>query len=331
MTKRVLVTGGAGYIGSHVVDALIAQGFQVVILDNLSLGHAASVPADVPLIMGDVTDPAVLDAVLADGPWHAVLHFAGLSQVGDSMLHPLRYLRENGAGGMVLIEACLRHGISRFVLSSTANLFGAPVGGAIDEDAPIAPGSPYGESKLIIERALHWASARHDFRYATLRFFNAAGADPKGRLGEDHDPESHLIPLAIDAALGRRPALTIFGADYPTPDGTCIRDYLHVSDLCDAHVRALARLEQGSVTYNIGSGTGHSVLEVVTMVERVSGLKVPVIFGARRGGDPAVLVAASGKIRRETGWTPRYPGLEDIVRTAYAWRLRHDGGYPKHA
>jgi UDP-glucose 4-epimerase len=326
--SRILVTGGAGYIGSHIVDALVARGEEVVVLDNLGLGHAASVPAGVRLVVGDVTDQAVLDAVLANGPWSAVLHFAGLSQVGESMRDPMRYLRVNGAGGMTLIDACIRHGVRRFVVSSTANLFGAAVG-PIDEEAPIAPGSPYGESKLMIERALRWASSQHDFRYATLRFFNAAGADPNGRLGEDHAPESHLIPLAIDAALGRRPALTIFGADYPTPDGTCIRDYVHVSDLCDAHLRALARLDQGSVTYNIGSGTGHSVLEVVKMVERVSGLTVPVVFGPRRGGDPAALVAASDKLRRETGWTPRYPGLEDIVRTAYEWRVRHDGGYAK--
>ncbi len=211
-------------------------------------------------------------------------------------------------------------------MSSTANLFGRPERMPIDEDAYVAPCSPYGESKRMLEQALHWANEIHGLRSACLRYFNAAGADPAGRLGEDHDPETHLIPLVIDAALGRRDALTVNGTDYPTPDGTCLRDYVHVTDLADAHLGVLQRLDQGSVTYNLGNGTGHSVLEVIAAVEAVSGLKVPVRFGPRRPGDPAVLVAASDRIRRETGWTPRY-GLEDIVRTAYAWRAAHPRGY----
>jgi UDP-glucose 4-epimerase len=330
MTNRVLVTGGAGYVGSHLVDMLVAQGADVVVLDNLVLGHAASVPTGVRLVIGDVADRALLDDVLAEGPWHAVLHFAGLSQVGESMREPMRYLQVNAGGGITLIDTCIRHGVPRFVLSSTSNLFGVTDRMPIDEDAPIAPGSPYGESKLMIEQALRWANSQHGLRFAALRYFNAAGADPNGRLGEDHAPESHLIPIAIDAALGRRGALTINGADYPTPDGTCIRDYVHVCDLCDAHLLALNRLDQGSVTYNVGSGTGHSVLEVVAAVERVSGRKVPVIFGARRPGDPAILIAGSDRLRRETGWTPRFASLEAIVRTAYEWRLRHSDGYRSH-
>jgi UDP-glucose 4-epimerase len=327
MPERYLVTGGAGYVGSHLVDMLANQGSEVVVIDNLRQGHRATIPPGVRLVVGDIADPQLLDEVLANGPWNAVFHFAALSLVGESMREPMRYLRENAGGGMALIDACVRHGVDRFVLSSTANLFGDPERIPIDETARLAPSSPYGESKLMIEQALRWAGSQHGLRYTCLRYFNAAGADPAGRLGEDHTPETHLIPLVIDAALGRRDALTVFGRDYPTPDGTCIRDYVHVTDLCDAHLRALRRLDQGSVTYNVGSGTGHSVLEVVAAVEKVSGRKVPLQFGARRAGDPAVLVAASNLLRLETGWMPRFAALEDIVRTAYAWRQEHPNGY----
>ena len=306
MADRFLVTGGAGYVGSHLVDRLAADGAAVVVLDNLRQGHRETIPPGVHLVVGDIADPALLDSVLAQGPWRAVFHFAALSLVGESMRDPMRYLKDNAGGGFTLIDACIRHGVERFVLSSTANLFGEPDRIPIDEGCRIVPGSPYGESKLMIERALHWAGSQHGLRSACLRYFNAAGADPAGRLGEDHDPETHLIPLVIDAALGRRDALTVFGADYPTPDGTCIRDYIHVTDLCDAHVRALGRLDGGSVTYNLGNGAGHSVLDVIAAVEAVSGRKVPRHFGARRAGDPAVLVAASDRLRQDTGWTPAF-------------------------
>jgi UDP-glucose 4-epimerase len=255
------------------------------------------------------------------------MHFAALSLVGESMQRPMRYVGENVANGARLIEACLRHGVKRFVLSSTANLFGASASIPIDEDQPIEPGSPYGESKFMLERALLWAERTHGLRFAALRYFNAAGADPKGRAGEQHDPETHLIPLVIDAALGRRPPLTVFGDDYPTPDGTCIRDYIHVSDLADAHLRALAVLDQRSVTWNLGNGAGYSVREVISTAEAVLGRKVPHTIGPRRAGDPAVLVAASARIRRETGWTPALPSLADIIRTAADWRLSHPAGY----
>ena len=327
MNKRFIVTGGAGYVGSHLVDMLARLGAEIVVIDNLRQGHRETIPPGARLVVGDVSDPAVLDPVFADGPWHAVFHFAALSLVGESMREPMRYLRENAGGGFALIDACIRHGVDRFILSSTANLFGEPERVPIAEDAPITPSSPYGESKLMIEQALRWAGSQHGLRSACLRYFNAAGADPSGRLGEDHDPETHLIPLVIDAALGRREALTVFGADYPTRDGTCIRDYIHVTDLCDAHLRALARLDQGSVTYNLGNGAGHSVLDVVAAVEAVSGRKVPLRFGDRRPGDPAVLVAASDRLRQETGWEPRYADLGAIVRTAFDWRLRHGNGY----
>jgi UDP-glucose 4-epimerase len=327
MRDRFLVTGGAGYIGSHLIDILANHDAEIVVIDDLRQGHRAAIPPGVRLVVGSIADAALLDEVLSSGPWRAVFHFAAVSLVGESMREPMRYLQDNAAAGMTLIRACIRHGVDRFVLSSTANLFGEPDHVPIDEDARIAPSSPYGESKLMIERTLYWAGLRHGLRYACLRYFNAAGADPKGRLGEDHNPETHLIPLAIDAALERREALTVFGTDYPTPDGTCIRDYVHVNDLCDAHVLALHRLDHGSVTYNLGNGAGYSVLEVVAAVEMVSGRKVPVVLGGRRPGDPAILVAASGRLRRDTGWTPRFHALETIVRTAYDWRLRHPGGY----
>jgi UDP-glucose 4-epimerase len=327
MTGRYLVTGGAGYVGSHLVAALRDRGDAVLVVDNLRQGHAAAVPAGATLARIDLADADAVDALLAQGPWDAVFHFASLSLVGESMRLPFRYLLENGVNAIRLIEACVRHGVSRFVLSSTANLFGSVETPHIAEDAPVDPGSPYGESKFMIERALLWAGRIHGLRSACLRYFNAAGADPAGRLGEDHDPETHLIPLTIDAALGRRPPLTVFGDDYPTPDGTCIRDYVHVTDLAEAHLLALDRLAEGSVVYNLGNGEGHSVLEVIRAVQAVTGLAVPHSIGPRRAGDPARLVASSARIRAETGWAPRHAALEEIVRTAYAWRLAHPLGY----
>ncbi len=327
VSQRFLVTGGAGYVGSHMVDLLVRGGADVTVVDDLRQGHRAALPPGVELVVANVSDAAAMDAALAGREWHAIIHFAALSLVGESMAQPLRYLGENAGGGFALIDAAIRHGVPRFVLSSTANLFGEPDAVPIPEDAPLRPSSPYGESKLMIERALHWAGQCHGLRSACLRYFNAAGADPAGRIGEDHDPETHLIPLVIDAALGRRGALTVFGTDYPTPDGTCIRDYVHVTDLCEAHLCALAQLDGGSVTYNLGNGQGHSVREVIAAVEAVTGRPVPVQYGGRRPGDPAVLVAASGRIKAEAGWTPRHADLHGIVQTAFAWRQAHPGGY----
>jgi UDP-glucose 4-epimerase len=327
MAGRFLVTGGAGYVGSHLVAGLAERAETIVVLDNLRTGHRGAVPAGVQLVVADLADTGTMDALLADGPWHAVFHFASLSQVGESMRLPFRYLIDNGMNGMRLIEACVRHGVSRFVLSSTAALYGTPSVVPISEDAPLNPESPYGDSKLFLERTLHWAQRAHGLNYASLRYFNAAGADPTGRFGEDHRPESHLIPLAIDAALGRRAELEVYGNDYPTPDGTCLRDYVHVTDLADAHLLALDRLERGSIVTNLGNATGHSVLQVIEAVERVSGRKVPHRFSPRRPGDPAALVASSERAQRELGWRPRFADLDEIVRTALLWREAHPNGY----
>ncbi len=324
---RYLVTGGAGFVGSHLVLALLARGDDVVVLDDLSTGHRAAVPAGARLVVGDLANDRIVDALLADGPWDAVFHFAALSLVGESMRAPMRYLRDNAGNGIRLIDACVRHGVSRFVLSSTANIFGSATTPTLAEDAPIEPASAYGESKRMIERALLWAERVHGLRGASLRYFNAAGADPAGRLGEDHRPETHLIPLAIDAALGRGPELTLFGEDYPTPDGTCIRDYVHVHDLADAHLRVLTRLESGGVCYNLGNGAGHSVREVLAAVCDVLGRAVPVRVGPRRAGDPARLVACSDLIRAQTGWRPVFGDLHRIVEHASAWRIAHPDGY----
>jgi UDP-glucose 4-epimerase len=327
MSARFLVTGGAGFVGSHLVAALLARGDAVTVFDNLSTGHRDAVLPGANLVLGDLADPAAVEAVVGAGPWDAVFHFAALSLVGDSMKAPMHYLATNIGNGLRLIDACIRNRVPRLVLSSTAALFGEAGAEPIPEDAPVHPGSPYGESKAALERALHWADQIHGLRSAVLRYFNAAGADAAGRLGEDHRPETHLIPLVIDAALGRRPEIAVFGSDYPTPDGTCIRDYIHVADLAEAHLLALDRLAGGSVTYNLGNATGHSVREVIRAVERVGGRTVPLHLAPRRPGDPPSLVAASARIRRETGWQPRFAALDDIVATAWAWRDAHPGGY----
>ena len=326
MTQRILVTGGAGYVGSHLVAALLDRGDSVTVLDNLLTGHREAIPPGVALVVADLNDGSAIDAVLADGHWDAVFHFASLSQVGESMRMPLRYLLDNAGNGIRLIDGCVRHGVERFVLSSTAALFNLDSDAPIPEDAPIDPQSAYGDSKWMIERALRWAGQVHGLRSACLRYFNAAGADPAGRLGEDHRPESHLIPLVIDAALGRRPALDVYGDDYPTADGTCIRDYVHVSDLASAHLLALDVLGDASVVWNLGNGAGHSVKQVIASVERVSGLKVPYRIVGRRAGDAGVLVASSARAQ-QAGWRPVHGDLDDIVSTAFAWRQAHPDGY----
>ncbi|HTI84164.1 MAG TPA: UDP-glucose 4-epimerase GalE [Acetobacteraceae bacterium] len=327
MTQRFLVTGGAGYVGSHLVMTLVERGDSVVVIDNLRTGHRGAVPDGAQLAAIDLADSSAVDALLSEGPWDAVFHFASLTQVGESMRLPFRYLIDNGANGMRLIEACVRHGVSRFVLSSTCAVYGTPDTVPIPEDAPQNPESPYGEGKRIIERALYWADRIHGLRFAALRYFNAAGADPGGRIGEDHRPETHLVPLVIDAALGRRPELDVYGNDYPTPDGTCVRDYIHVNDLADAHIRAVDRIEHGSISLNLGTGIGHSVLEVIQSVQRASGRPVPYRMCPRRPGDPASLIAAAQHAQQELAWRPRFADLDEIVRTALLWREAHPNGY----
>jgi UDP-glucose 4-epimerase len=329
--KRYLVTGGAGFVGSHIVAALLEREAEVVVFDNLSIGHRAAVLPGATLIVGDLADATAMDEVVGAGPWDAVFHFAALSLVGESVRLPFKYLLENGVNGIQLIGACVRHKVPRFVLSSTANLFGTPDRIPIDEAARIDPASPYGESKFMVERALHWANEIHGLRSACLRYFNAAGSDPEGRLGEDHDPETHLIPLAIDAVLGRRPPLAIFGSDYDTPDGTCIRDYVHVADLADAHIRVLGRLDHRSVRYNVGTGRGYSVKEIAESVSRIAGRRVPAMMAPRRMGDAAVLIAGAEALRADTGWAPRYADVDEVVATAFRWREAHPSGYGKKA
>ena len=322
---KALVTGGAGYVGSHLVLLLADQGHSVTVLDDLRQGHRAALPPAVRLVVQSVGDSAT-EPLLAEG-WDVVFHFAALSLVGESMAQPMLYFIENAGAGLRLIDACVRHGVKRFVLSSTANVFGEPKRVPIDEDAAVAPSSPYGESKVMLERALFWAG-RQGLQGACLRYFNAAGADPSGRLGEDHRPETHLMPLVIDAALGRRGPLDVYGTDYPTPDGTCIRDYVHVSDLAAAHLAVLDRMGDGPLLYNVGTGQGHSVRAVIAEVERVLGRPVPVRLQARRTGDPAVLVASADRLRAETGWVPQFPDLREIVQHAASWRVAHPHGYP---
>jgi UDP-glucose 4-epimerase len=329
--SRYLVTGGAGYVGSHLVLALVERGDHVVVLDDLRQGHRAAVPGGVEFVHADLADAGGLEEVFATWRFDAVFHFAALSLVGESMRQPMRYITENVGNSLRLADAAIRAGCLRFVLSSTAALFGDPETLPIEEEARLLPTNAYGESKLMVERGLDWAGRVHGLRSACLRYFNAAGADPAGRIGEDHEPETHLVPLTIGAALGTRPPLTVFGQDYPTPDGTCIRDYIHVSDLADAHIRVLDHLAHASCRYNLGTGTGYSVKQVIEAVERIGGRAVPHSYGARREGDPAVLVAGSARLRRETGWSPRFGTLEDIVRTAWAWHEAHPQGYGDRA
>ena len=327
MRKRFLITGGAGFVGSHVVAELLRQDADCVVFDNLSTGHRDAVLDGATLVEGDLANAATVDQVVGCGPWDAVFHFAANSLVGESMRDPFKYLHTNVDNGTRLIDACTRHGVKNFVFSSTAALFGDAAGGPIDETTAINPGSPYGESKFMLERVLFWAHRVHGMRSACLRYFNACGSDPAGRIGEDHNPETHLIPLVIDAALGRRDRLQLFGTDFATADGTAIRDYIHVSDLADAHVRVLDHMGDASMAFNLGTGSGNSVLQVIEAVERELGQKVPRELIGRRPGDPAFLVASSARMRGQTGWQPKFDGIDTIVRTALNWRATHPHGY----
>lgn len=324
---RILVTGGAGYIGSVVTDRLVGQGEEVVVLDNLQTGHREAVHPGARFVQGDLADAALVERLFSEVPFEAVMHFASNTLPGESMERPFLYIGDNVTNAVNLLRSATRHGVKRFVLSSTANLFDRPERVPISEEERIVPGSPYGESKYLIERILHWADRLLGLRYASLRYFNVAGALPGGERGEDHEPEYHLIPIVLQVALGQRDRVEIFGTDYPTHDGTCIRDYIHVADLAEAHILALRALEQGSRVYNLGNGRGFSVLEVIETARRVTGHPIPAVPGPRRPGDPAVLIAESERIRRELGWVPRFDDLRDIIQTAWDWHRSHPHGY----
>jgi UDP-glucose-4-epimerase GalE len=324
---RILVTGGAGYIGSHTVKLLLARRHDVWIYDSLVFGHRAAVPAE-RLIVADLADSAALDHAFVAHRIEAVVHFAAFAFVGESVTHPAKYWQNNLVNSVSLIDHCRRHGVSRFVFSSTCATYGIPEQVPITEETPQRPINPYGQTKLAVERALADFAAAYGLGYTALRYFNAAGAASDGSIGEDHHPETHLIPLVLQTALGQRPHIELFGSDYPTPDGTCIRDYIHVDDLADAHLRALERIEPGKcLCLNLGTGRGHSNREVIQAAERVTGKKIPVKEGPRRAGDPPQLVAAADKARDVLGWKPRYPDLEMIIETAWNWHRTHPKGY----
>lgn len=324
---RILVTGGAGYIGSHTVKQLLARGHDVTVFDNLSAGHRKAVPAE-RLISGDLRDIDHLDQILMTSRIEAVIHFAALAYVGESVKEPAKYYANNLVYSLGLLDRCRRNGIGKFVFSSTCAVYGVPAVVPITEAEKQSPINPYGNTKLAVERALADYAAAYPIGFCALRYFNAAGAAPDGSIGEDHDPETHLIPLAISAAMGKRPHLEIFGSDYPTPDGTCVRDYIHVDDLALAHILALDKITAGSaLAFNVGIGRGYSVREVIRTVEEVTGKKVTVKEGPRRAGDPAELVANADKIRRELGWSPKYTDLKAIVETAWNWHRTHPNGF----
>ena len=326
---RILVTGGAGYIGSHTVRLLLARGHEVTVFDNLSYGHKQAVPAD-KLVVADLRDVDQLDHVLVVNRIEAIVHFAAFAYVGESVTDPAKYYTNNLLYSLTLLDRVRRHGIGKFVFSSTCATYGIPDRVPITEETPQKPINPYGNTKLAFEHALADYASAYPFGYCALRYFNASGASPDGTIGEDHNPETHLIPLVYQAAMGKRPHVEIFGTDYPTPDGTCVRDYIHVDDLAEAHILALDKIGPGTqLKINVGIGKGYSVKEVIKTAEEVSGLKVPVKLGSRRAGDPPSLVANADKARMELGWQPKYAELKPIMETAWNWHRTHPDGYRK--
>jgi UDP-glucose 4-epimerase len=322
---NILVTGGAGYIGSVAAQALLDAGHTITVLDNLSRGHWAAVPAGARFVHGDINDRAALADELAQGRYEAVMHFAAYIEAGESMKDPGTFFHNNVGGSLNLIEESVRYGVKRFVLSSTAAIF-ASSDEPLSEEAPVQPANAYGETKRMVEQMLHWYGRVHGLRYATLRYFNAAGAAP-GR-GEAHQPESHLIPRVLAVPLGQAEAITLYGDDYPTPDGTCIRDYIHIADLVAAHLLVLEALgEHDALAYNLGNGAGYSNLQVIQTARAVTGHPIPIKVLPRRPGDAPRLVAASDKLKREMGWQPDHPELKDMIASAWEWHRTHPNGY----
>lgn len=324
----ILVAGGAGYIGSHNVRALLEKGYDVVVLDNLSTGHRESLPPEVRLYIADMRDEKALNNIFKTEQIDSVLHFAALSLVADSMRHPAAYF-DNNVGGMIkLVDVMRRHGVQKLIFSSTAAVYGEPTSLPVEEDAPLVPTNPYGESKLCMERIMAWAAKAYDMRSVILRYFNVAGAWPGGIAGEDHKPESHLVPLILQVPLGKRPEIRVYGNDYPTRDGSCVRDYLHIMDLVDAHIRALEHLEKGghSLICNLGNGQGFTVLEMIEAARRVTGHSLPAKIEGRRPGDPAQLVASSRRAQEALGWQPQND-IEQIIASAWEWHRTHPHGY----
>ena len=324
----ILVCGGAGYIGSHAVAALRARGEEVIVADNLSTGHMQAV-RDVKPYVGDIRDAKFLDEIFKKNDISAVMQFAAFSLVGESMEEPLKYYNNNMGSTLSLLTAMQEHGVDKIVFSSTAAVYGEPSNIPILETDPCLPTNPYGQTKLAVEKALKWCDSAYGIRYKVLRYFNAAGALDGGIIGEDHSPETHLIPLILEAALGKRGSVKIFGTDYPTEDGTCVRDYIHVSDLAQAHLLALDDLDNGgkSDVYNLGNGNGFSVREVIEAARRVTGIDIPAEEAPRRTGDPAVLVASSEKAKSRLNWKIKYDKIEDIIASAWEWHRRHPDGF----
>lgn len=322
---KILVSGGAGYIGSTVAQQLLAAGHSVTVYDNLSNGHLAAIPAAATFVRGDTLDRAGLDSVFAGAGFDAVVHFAAFIEAGESMREPGRFFRNNVSGSLALMEAAASHGVGRFVFSSTAGVY-ASKDGPLTEDDPVGPASVYGATKYMVEQSLEWYARIHGLRVAILRYFNAAGA--AGPRGEAHRPETHLIPLVLQVALGQREQIAVFGSDYPTADGTCIRDYIHIEDLASAHVLALEGLaERPFMRYNLGNGSGYSVLEVIETARSVTGHPIRASLQPRRAGDPPILIASSARARAELGWQPSRPELHEIVESAWQWHQAHPHGY----
>ena len=322
---KVLVSGGAGYIGSTVSQQLLDAGHAVTVLDNLSSGHLAAVPRGATFVRGETLDRAALDRLLAGAGFDAILHFAAFIEAGESMREPGRFFRNNVTGSLELVDAAVAHGVTRFVFSSTAGVYASKDGPLLESD-PVGPASVYGATKLMVEEALEWHHRIHGLRVAILRYFNAAGAS--GARGEAHRPETHLVPLVLQVALGQRQQIAIFGDDYPTPDGTCVRDYIHIEDLATAHVLALDGLAgRPFMRFNLGNGAGYSVREVIDTARRITGHAIPAAVQPRRAGDPAILIAGSEGIRAELGWRPRHPEIERIIESAWRWHLAHPDGY----